>query len=163
MRLPGGGGSANIVARAAKVVWLHGGDDPPRVQAEVEHVTAAPAADAIVRLHCRWGVVRLGASPALEQVVPGAEDFAAHLAALGVDVARAVPCPDARADELAAARALPAEAAERGYDAECSQAPGPALRWLATGWLTGRSARRSCATARPSCNAGTCRGSRPAR
>jgi hypothetical protein len=58
-----------------------------------------------------------GASPALEQVVPGAEDFTAHLAALGVNVARAVPCPDARADELAAARAVLAEAAERGYDA----------------------------------------------
>jgi glutaconate CoA-transferase, subunit B len=117
VRLPGGGGSADIVARAAEVVWLHGGADPRRVQAAVEHVTAAPAAGAIVRLHCRWGVVRLGASPALEQVVAGADDFAAHLAGLGVDVARAVPCPDALADEAAAAREVLAEAAERGYEA----------------------------------------------
>jgi glutaconate CoA-transferase subunit B len=58
VRLPGGGGSSDIVARAAEVVWLHGGGDPRRVQAEVEHVTAAPAADAIVRLHCRWCIVR---------------------------------------------------------------------------------------------------------
>lgn len=116
VRLPGGGGSADIVARAANVVWLHGGDDPRRVQAEVEHVTAAPAAEALVRLHCRWGVVRLGASPALEQVVPGAGHFAAHLAALGVDVERARPCPEPRADELAAARAVLADAAGRGYD-----------------------------------------------
>lgn len=116
VRLPGGGGSADIVARAAEVVWLHGGGEPRRVQAKVEHVTAAPAADALVRLHCRWGIVRLGASPTLEQVVPGAEDFATHLAALGVDIAHAVPCPDARADELAAARAVLVDAAERGYD-----------------------------------------------
>jgi len=117
VRLPGGGGSADIVARAAEVVWLHGGSEPRRVQAEVEHVTAAPAAGALVRLHCRWGTARLGASPALEQVMPGAEDFVTHLAALGVDVGRAVPCPEARADELAAARAVLADAAERGYDA----------------------------------------------
>jgi glutaconate CoA-transferase, subunit B len=119
VRLPGGGGSADIVARAAEVVWLHGGDDPRRVQARVEHVTAAPAADALVRLHCRWGTVRLGAHPALEQIVPdaeGAEGFATHLAALGVDVTQAVPCPDARPDELAAARAVLVDAAERGYD-----------------------------------------------
>jgi glutaconate CoA-transferase subunit B len=120
VRLPGGGGSADIVARAAEVVWLHGGDDPRRVQARVEHVTAAPAADALVRLHCRWGIVRLGARPALEQLVPGAEDFATHLAALGVDVTRAVPCPDVRPDELAAARAVLVDAAERGYDVAVS-------------------------------------------
>lgn len=117
VRLPGGGGSADIVARAAEVIWLHGGYDPRRVQAEVEHVTAAPAAGALVRLHCRWGVVRLGARPVLEQLAPGADDFATHLAGLGVDITRAVPCPDARPDELAAARAVLADAAERGYDA----------------------------------------------
>jgi glutaconate CoA-transferase subunit B len=85
----------------------------------VEHVTAAPAADALVRLHCRWGTLRLGASPALTQIVPdaaGTEGFAAHLAALGVDVTQAVPCPDVRPDELAAARAVLVDAAERGYD-----------------------------------------------
>jgi glutaconate CoA-transferase, subunit B len=117
VRLPGGGGSADIVARAAEVVWLHGGDDPRRVQARVEHVTAAPSAAALVRLHCRWGIVRLGARPVLEQLVPGAEDFATYLAALGVDVTHAVPCPDVRPDELAVARAVLADAAERGYDA----------------------------------------------
>jgi glutaconate CoA-transferase subunit B len=116
VRLPGGGGSADIVARAAEVVWLHGGDDPRRVQARVEHVTAAPAAGALVRLHCRWGIVRLGDRPMLEQTVPGAESFATHLAGLGVDVTHAVPCPDARPDELAAARAVLVDAAERGYD-----------------------------------------------
>jgi glutaconate CoA-transferase, subunit B len=116
VRLPGGGGSADIVARAAEVVWLHGGDDLRRVQARVEHVTAAPAAGALVRLHCRWGIVRLGDRPALEQLVPGADGFATHLAALGVDITRAVPCPDVRPAELAAARAVLVDAAERGYD-----------------------------------------------
>lgn len=50
VRLPGGGGSADIVARAAEVVWLHGGGDPRRVQAEVEQAEAAERGyDAAVR------------------------------------------------------------------------------------------------------------------
>ena len=46
----------------------------------------------------------------------GAEGFATHLAALGVDVTQPVWCPDVRPDELATARAVLVDAAERGYD-----------------------------------------------
>lgn len=118
VRLPGGGGSADIAAAARDLVWLHGGADPQRLQRRVEHVTAAPAPEAIVRLHTRWGVVRLGAQPSVESLVdgPGTGGFLARMGELGVAVdgyaaAEAVP-----EDQRRQARDLLDRAAERGYE-----------------------------------------------
>jgi glutaconate CoA-transferase subunit B len=117
VRLPGGGGAPDVAAAARELVWLHGGADLRRIQARVEHVTAAPGPHTRVRLHTRWGVVRVGADPALEEVadVDGAEEFAAHLAALGARTDGAAPRPPVDAAERAAAAALLREAADRGY------------------------------------------------
>jgi glutaconate CoA-transferase, subunit B len=65
VRLPGGGGAADVAAAASELVLLHGGTDLRRLQARVEHVTAAPGPHARVRLHTRWGVLRLGEDPLL--------------------------------------------------------------------------------------------------
>lgn len=119
VRLPGGGGAADVAARARELVWLHGGSDLRRIQRQVEHVTAAPHPDAPVRLHTRWGVVALGAAPALAELadVPGADAFVRHLAALGVRTAApATRPPTAPAERDAALRLLRA-AADRGYQA----------------------------------------------
>ncbi|GAA4527376.1 hypothetical protein [Nonomuraea ferruginea] len=118
VRLPGGGGAPDIAARARELVWLSGGDDLRRVQRQVEHVTAAPGPGALVRLHTRWGVARLGDTPVLEELadVPGADAFVRHLAALGVRTdAPVTPRPAASAAENAAARLVLRAAAERGY------------------------------------------------
>lgn len=117
VRLPGGGGAPDIAAAARELVWLHGGTDLRRIQAKVEHVTAAPGRETLVRLHTRWGVARLGAEPALEEVadVEGAEGFVAHLEALGARTAGAAARAPVEAEELAAAAAVLQEAAERGY------------------------------------------------
>jgi glutaconate CoA-transferase subunit B len=118
VRLPGGGGAPDVAARARELVWLHGGTDLRRIQARVEHVTAAPGAAARVRMHTRWGVVRLGDRPALEELadhVPGASACVDHIGALGVDIGAPVPRPAATTDEIAAARAVFEQAAARGY------------------------------------------------
>lgn len=117
VRLPGGGGAPDVAAAARELVWLHGGADLRRIQAKVEHVTAAPGPHTLVRLHTRWGIARLGAEPALEEVadVEGAEGFVAHLGALGArTVGAAVRAPVGPQDRAAAAAVL-REAAERGY------------------------------------------------
>jgi glutaconate CoA-transferase, subunit B len=118
VRLPGGGGAPDVAAAARELVWLHGGTDLRRIQDRVEHVTAAPGQHTLVRMHTRWGSVRLGTDPRLEELagdVPGAAEFLSHLRGLGVDVdkpvARAVIADEER---RAAARVL-TEAAERGY------------------------------------------------
>lgn len=86
VRLPGGGGAADIAARARELVWLSGGGDLKRIQAKVDHVTAAPGSGSLVRLHTRWGIAVLGANPEIEEVadVAGAGDFVRHLESLGV-------------------------------------------------------------------------------
>ncbi|KOX07746.1 co-chaperone HscB [Micromonospora profundi] len=115
VRLPGGGGAADIAAAARELVLLHGGQDVRRIVRTVEHVTAAPAPDALVRLHTRWGVVRLGADPRLEEITADAAAFRAHLAGLGVPTDGAVTRTPVTADERAAATDVLRRAAERGY------------------------------------------------
>ncbi|MDQ0381363.1 hypothetical protein [Amycolatopsis thermophila] len=118
VRLPGGGGAPDIAARARELVLLHGGEDLGRIQAEVEHVTAAPGAETIVWLHTRWGVLRLGARPRLVELardVPGAHEFSGHLRGLGVRVDAPVPRAPISEAERRAAAGLLAEAAGRGY------------------------------------------------
>jgi glutaconate CoA-transferase, subunit B len=117
VRLPGGGGAADVAAAARELVWLHGGADMTRIQAEVEHVTAAPAFTAIVRLHTRWGLVRLGAAPVLEEIADteGADAFAAHLEQLGGSTQTATVRPPITSSERRAAAEVLQGAAERGY------------------------------------------------
>ena len=118
VRLPGGGGAPDVAARAHELVWLHGGTDLRRIQARVEHVTAAPGPGALVRLHTRWGSVRLGPDARLEeldQTVPGTDGFRAHLRGLGVEVTSATSRPRISDDERRAAARVLAEAADRGY------------------------------------------------
>ncbi len=55
VRLPGGGGAPDVAARARELVWLSGGPGLDRLQSPVEHVTAAPGPDTLVRVHTRWG------------------------------------------------------------------------------------------------------------
>lgn len=116
-RSAGGGGSADVAARARRLVLLHGGSRPARIVAEVSAVTAAPHREAEVLLVTRWGNVRLGETPALLELVDGADDFAAHLEFLGADVSHAVPAAAPTAAELDAARAVLTEAGPRGYRA----------------------------------------------
>jgi glutaconate CoA-transferase subunit B len=118
VRLPGGGGAPDIAARARELVWLHGGRDLRRIQSRVEHVTAAPGPDSRVRMHTRWGIVRLGAEPVLEELasdVPGVDDFVRHLEQLGVRTDSPSPRQLITDRERAAAIDLFADAAERGY------------------------------------------------
>jgi glutaconate CoA-transferase subunit B len=117
VRLPGGGGAPDVAAAARELVWLHGGGDLRRIQAKVEHVTAAPGPHTLVRLHTRWGVARLGAEPALEEIadVEGAEAFVAHLDALGARTAGVAVRAPVEAGERAAAAEVLRAAADRGY------------------------------------------------
>ncbi len=118
VRLPGGGGAPDIAARARELVWLHGGDDLSRIQARVEHVTAAPGASSLVRLHSRWGVARLGPEPVVEEVavdVPGHQEWLDHLTGLGVPASGAGERAPVQDDERAAAARTLRDAARRGY------------------------------------------------
>ncbi len=117
VRLPGGGGAPDIAARARELVWLFGSPSLSRLHARLEHVTAAPGPHTLVRVHSRWGILRLGAYPSLEEVaeVPGAGDFTDALLGLGVDVSQPAMRPASSADERAAAVDLFLEAAGRGY------------------------------------------------
>jgi glutaconate CoA-transferase subunit B len=117
VRLPGGGGAADVAARARELVWLSGGGDLRRIQSRVEHVTAAPAADALVRLHTRWGIAVLGADARVEEIadVPGAEDFVRHLAGLGVASGTPALRTPATEKERHAALGVLRQAAARGY------------------------------------------------
>jgi len=117
VRLPGGGGAADVAAAARELVWLHGGTDLRRIHSRVEHVTAAPGPDALVRLHTRWGVARLRPEPVLEEVadVPGVDAFVAHLDGLGVRTSGAAARERAQPGELSAAVEVLRAAADRGY------------------------------------------------
>jgi glutaconate CoA-transferase, subunit B len=118
VRLPGGGGAPDVAARARELVWLHGGNDVRRIQARVEHVTAAPSPASSVHLHTRWGIVRLGQETTLEELaenVPRAEEFVEHLLKLGVETEAATLRPPSTDSERLAAERVLANAAERGY------------------------------------------------
>ena len=117
VRLPGGGGAADVAAAAAELVLLSGGDDVRRIQHRVEHVTARPREGATVRLHTRWGIVRLGASPQVEELAeqPGADVFVARMGELGVRTEGAATRDAATPSERAAAARVLAAAADRGY------------------------------------------------
>ena len=117
VRLPGGGGAPDIAAQARELVWLSGGTDLARIQARVEHVTAAPGPNTLIRLHTRWGSAVLGAQPRLDELadVDGTDRFVAHMESLGVDTqtpTQRTPIPDS--DREAALVVLRA-AADRGY------------------------------------------------
>jgi glutaconate CoA-transferase subunit B len=117
VRLPGGGGAADIAARARELVWLSGGADLTRIQARVEHVTAAPGPASLVRLHTRWGTAVLGEDPHLEELadVAGADDFVRHLESLGVSTVAPRPRDPISEGERRAALDLLEAAARRGY------------------------------------------------
>jgi len=118
VRLPGGGGAADVAAVARELVWLHGGDDLGRIQRRVEHVTANPGPDSLVRLHTRWGIVRLGAELALEELAPdtpGAGEFVQHLEGLGARTATCAVRQAVREAERQAAAEVLRSAAARGY------------------------------------------------
>lgn len=117
VRLPGGGGAADVAAAARELVWLHGGDDLGRLQERVEHVTAAPGARSLVRMHTRWGIARLGDAPVVEELadVDGADRFVAHLERLGATSGGARTREPVLPEERAAAAAVLRAAAERGY------------------------------------------------
>jgi len=119
VRLPGGGGAADVAAQARELVWLHGGDDMLRLVARVEHVTARPGPDSVVRLHTRWGCLRLDGQPHLEELAdtPGSAEFLDRLAELGVSTGTAVPRPPADDEARRAAARVLREAAGRGYAA----------------------------------------------
>ena len=117
VRLAGGGGAADVAARARELVWLSGTADLRRIQARVEHVTAAPAPGARVRLHTRWGTAVLGARPEVEELadVPGADAFVAHLRTLGVACTRPATRPPTTDQERQAALEVLRAASDRGY------------------------------------------------
>jgi glutaconate CoA-transferase subunit B len=117
VRLPGGGGAPDAMARARSLILLHGGPDPSRLVPAVEHVTSAPRSDTQVALITRWGTLALGDVPRLETVVdgPGQDAFLTRLDELGVDSAAAQL--ESAPDELDVASALTVlrSAADRGY------------------------------------------------
>lgn len=117
VRLPGGGGAADAAYAAKELVWLHGGGDLARIQRRVEHVTAAPRSSALVRLHTRWGSVRLGESPYLEERsdTSDSEAFVRHLSELGVEVDGAAERAASTQEERDLALVFLQEAAGRGY------------------------------------------------
>ncbi|MFJ7217853.1 hypothetical protein [Amycolatopsis sp. NPDC098790] len=112
VRLPGGGGAADAAAGARDLLLLHGGANPARLVRRVEHVTAAPAPGARVRLLTRWGTLSLGPEPRL---LTSASDDVAWLTDLGVDTSGAEPEEPPSDVEAEVAAAVLAEAAERGY------------------------------------------------
>jgi glutaconate CoA-transferase, subunit B len=117
VRLPGGGGAADV-ADAARELWLlHGGPDPSRIQRAVEHVTAAPGRCVEPLLLTRWGTARLGPRPRLTELSdgPGSDRFVAHLESLGVDTTGVMASTPATGTERAAARDVLAAADRRGY------------------------------------------------
>jgi glutaconate CoA-transferase subunit B len=115
VRLPGGGGAADVAAAARELILLHGATDPRRFVRAVEHVTAAPRPGALIRLHTRWGIVRLGDDPVLEEVAEDAGDFLRHLAGLGVRTDGAATREAITDDERSAAAAVLQAAGARGY------------------------------------------------
>lgn len=115
VRLPGGGGAADAAARARELLLLHGGADPDRIVARVEHVTAAPSERTPVRLLTRWGTVGLGRAPRLLTVVGDGTAFVDRLRALGAATTGAARERAPTDEERSVAAAVLSEAAGRGY------------------------------------------------
>jgi glutaconate CoA-transferase, subunit B len=144
VRMPGGGGAADVAARARLLILLHGGTDPDRIQDAVEHVTAAPGPETAVRLITRWGVLELGAAPRALEIVsgPGTDEFLIRLGQLGVPADGAVTPPAHSRSTLHAADRVIEDAAARGYLAAAKALAGahpttgagrPAVRGERTG------------------------------
>jgi glutaconate CoA-transferase subunit B len=112
VRLPGGGGAADAAFAARELVLLYGAEDPSRIVTRVEHVTAAPAPGAVVRLLTRWGTLRLDGGPRLVERVG---DPPPRFEELGVALGDAAePDPPSPA-EREAAEAVLAGARAAGY------------------------------------------------
>lgn len=126
VRLPGGGGGPDAMARANRLVLLHGGSDPRRIVREVEHATGTPRPGAIVRLITRWGEVELGDAPqALTLVDHESTDlFVGHLRQVGVSTSAATTAPTWDAETQHACAGLLAEAAAAGYAAAAEELAG---------------------------------------
>lgn len=117
VRLPGGGGAADVAAQARELVWLSGGGDLRRIQANVDHVTAAPGAHSLIRLHTRWGIAVLGDEAKLEELadVPGVDAFVKHLQSLGVGAGTPTTRATISGSDREAALEVLRAASERGY------------------------------------------------
>lgn len=117
IRLPGGGGASDIAAQARELIWLSGGNDLGRIQASVDHVTAAPGPDSLVRLHTRWGIAVLGSEARIEEIadVDGAKEFIAHMEGLGASMGTPRSRTRIQDNEREAALEVLRAAAERGY------------------------------------------------
>jgi glutaconate CoA-transferase, subunit B len=126
-RSAGGGGAPDVAARAKRLVLLHAGDDLARVRESVEHVTAAPAADADVTLVTRWGSARLGANPAVVDVTghPDAPEFVRRITGADPPASGMPVRVPATADERRAATTVLHRAALRGYRAAGRAVAGP--------------------------------------
>jgi hypothetical protein len=105
------------MARATKLVLLHGGSDYRRIVAHVEHVTGEPMVAQSVRLITRWGSLALAGDPRLETVVecPETVAFMGHMDSLGVHTSHVTQQGSPTADEVVAARAVLDEARASGY------------------------------------------------
>lgn len=115
-RSAGGGGSADVAARARHLVLINLGR-PERIQERVAHITAAPDPLADVLLICRGGTLALGALPRLSEVSDsraGAE-LVRHLTSMGVATENATEIPSLTRDERTAVLGVLEEAATRGY------------------------------------------------
>lgn len=131
VRLPGGGGAPDIAASARELVLLTGAADLKRFQRAVEHATAVPGPQTLVRLHTRWGIVRLGDDPRVEEIadVDGADEFLAHAQALGAQTGPPGPRAAVTDAEREAAATVLEAAARRGYQvAKRTLRPGGAER-----------------------------------
>lgn len=117
VRLPGGGGAPDIAGQARELIWLNGGDDLRRIQERLDHVTAAPGSQSLVRLHTRWGIVELGTAPKVEEVadVPGLDGFLTHLRSIGVEMGAMRQRVQVSDEEREAALGVLREARLRGY------------------------------------------------
>lgn len=117
VRLPGGGGAPDIANQARELLLLSGADSFQRFQKRLEHVTAAPGPATLTRLHTRWGVLRLGTDPVLEEIadVRGADDFVTHCINLGIDTHSPAERTASTPEEHEAAHRVLVGAANRGY------------------------------------------------
>ena len=117
VRMPGGGGGPDVMARARSLVLLHGGADINRIVARVEHVTGEPMDAEDVRLVTRWGTLSLIGEPVLLSVADTVEAdvFIARMNSLGVETSDAEPSPPPTTIEVDHARVVLDEARRKGY------------------------------------------------
>jgi glutaconate CoA-transferase subunit B len=112
VRLPGGGGAADAAFAARELVLLYGAEDPSRIVERVEHVTAAPAPGAVVRLITRWGTLRLDGFPSLVERVG---DPPPRFEELGVEVNGAIESEPSSPEERDAAEGVLGDARSAAY------------------------------------------------